>query len=156
MRLYFIETVSGYIYFPAHIPAKTRPRPARLLRAIFAKEAEILSPIARLTLSRPKEEKVVRPPRNPVTKNRRKAGLRIPLWSAIAKANPMRKHPTRLTIRVPQGNPDPKYLTARSVVPYRQRAPIPPPASTSSMLIITKSSISDGFNPVENAKYTID
>ena len=56
-------------------------------------------------LSFAKEEKVVNPPQKPVLSSRYHA-LSVELFLPnIANTIPKRKHPSRLTVNVPQGNP---------------------------------------------------
>jgi hypothetical protein len=53
-----------------------------------------------------------------------------------AKANPIKKHPVKLTPSVPQGNSLPNQRVAKRVKRYRQADPSPPPAITSKILMI--------------------
>ncbi len=59
--------------------------------------------------------------------------------SAKANARPMRKHPERLTVRVPQGNLVPNSLAAHNEIAYRESAPMLPPAITMSIFMIQPS-----------------
>lgn len=72
---------------------------------------------ARFILSIPYVEKVVRAPRKPVIKNKRKEGEIKSFSAPKVKTIPIRKHPRRLTINVPTGNREEKNLTERSVIP---------------------------------------
>ena len=54
------------------------------------------------TVSRPKVENVVNPPRNPVI--RRGVTQRGVFWAKCPKTHPIKKHPSRLQARTPSGN----------------------------------------------------
>jgi hypothetical protein len=63
------------------------------------------------TDSKEKEEKVVNPPRNPVTKSILRERDTMDL-SARPATNPINRQPNRFTVKVPQGKESPKRRAA--------------------------------------------
>ena len=92
--------------------------------------------ICRLSLE--KVEKVVKPPHNPVVRNRHH-GCEVELNRPNkAKITPIRKHPTRFTAKVPQGNPCVQTFFIQVEMRYLKAPPtkLPMPTMHSDLIII--------------------
>ena len=76
-----------------------------------------------------KEEKVVRAPRNPVTKNNRHSGLNCGKVQKAANKIPIKKQPIKLATSVPNASELNRELSHKPN-PQRKDAPIAAPALT--------------------------
>lgn len=118
-------------------PAPQATRPKTTLDAMEA-SAFTTDPLPSIwNVSSEKVEKVVNPPRKPVTsRSQRERG--IDKRSRKPAARPMKKQPRTLTIKVPQAKPFPKYLVDSAETAKRHKVPSPPP-STTSMAFMTRT-----------------
>lgn len=133
---------------PSHIPKAAHTRQSALLHSILTIAFPALPFKKRRALSMLYAEKVVNPPRNPVTTKRRSPAGKKAL-SKAAKLSPIANAPAVFTTSVPNGKIAPARCTAAAnpctatVTPKRQSAPKPPPKKTSMHFIIIKLSGSD-------------
>jgi hypothetical protein len=100
-----------YIRDAANSPATVRAKPTSTLRSAFIKALSIVPPRIIRIDSKEKEEKVVNPPRNPVTRNIRRERDTMDL-SASPATKPIKRQPNRFTAKVPQGKESPKRRPA--------------------------------------------
>jgi hypothetical protein len=81
-------------------------------------------------------EKVVNPPRKPVTKNNCQLRLTLP-FSLNPNTSPIRKHPIILTVKVPNGNGKWILLKTNWETRYRNTPPIKLPVPMISNIFIS-------------------
>lgn len=87
------------------------------------------------TASFEKEEKVVKPPKKPVTKKSLHSMLKFPR-SVSPKIIPIRKQPIILTAIVPKGNADKNLFWTYCEKKYRDKPPKQLPIPTDKIILI--------------------
>ena len=117
------------------MPQKTNNIPKTLLIVTYATAVFQLPSLNSWNVSRVKVEKVVNPPKRPVNTKRRHS------WDQWVSSNrhqikPIRNEPRRLTASVPAGKTGPVKRWTKRNIPWRQTAPIDPPAIIARILSI--------------------
>jgi hypothetical protein len=87
------------------------------------------------------EEKVVNPPRNPVTRNMRRV-FESRARSTQPTIKPIRRQPKRFTNKVPHGKLSPNRRPATKELKYRHTEPSPPPNNTRRIFAVDLSLVS--------------
>ena len=104
-------------------------------------------------MSAEKDEKVVKPPKNPtVIKIFHESKFERPIKNA--KKIPIKKLPKIFTVKVPRGK-SPGFPAKKVVVKYLQTAPNPPPKKTKNIFVINPpSTLHNGFK-IHSAAFQI-
>ena len=112
-------------------PDHHRPQPHTHLRQHVRRPRNVRPSLNSLIVSIPNAENVVNPPRTPISRKACTSSLSGLCASAYPTINPIRKHPTAFTARVPYGNPDPPATPFTPITTrYRATAPTTPPTPT--------------------------
>ena len=118
---------SSFIIFK---PIKAAPIDIIIVRRLY-KEAEKYCSLSIIkATSKEKAENVVKPPKNPVIKNKRKCWGKWPLKAKKPAIKPINKHPIILINNAPIGALELITLTPIRLNPWRRAAPNPPRKNT--------------------------
>ena len=136
-----IKRLSGFVSCRNRIqrtkeyPNATRAIPTTTLMSTYPANPQTFPPCSITNASFEKVENVVKPPQKPTVRNNAQLLPSVPFLPNTPQRRPIRKHPTRFTVNVAQGNP---LLMPFRVNDTRYR-PAPPrklPAPTANMVLI--------------------